>query len=89
MDAPFVFDTYVTGKAFIGRKAECNVMKNLLERGDSVALYEPPKSGKMSLIQQTLLNMRIAGRHFSVSHINLFNIRDLKSFLLKFGNCII
>lgn len=89
MDAPFVFDTYVTGKAFIGRKAECNVLGSLLERGDSVALYEPPKSGKMSLIQQTLLNMRIAGKHFSLSQMNLFNISDLKSFLLKFGNCVI
>ncbi len=89
MDTPFVFDTYVTGKSFIGRKAECNTLGNLLERGESVALYDPPKSGKMSLIQQTLLNLRIGGKHFSVSQVNLFNISSLESFLLKFGNCVI
>lgn len=89
MEVPFVYDSYVTGKYFIGRKAECSVLGNLLERGEHVALYSPPKSGKMSLIQQALLNMKVSGKQFSVSQLNLFNVTDLETFLLKFGNCII
>ena len=66
MDTPFVYDNYVTGRNFVGRKMECTILSNLLEAGEHVTLYEPPKSGKMSVVQQTLFNMRAAGRQFAV-----------------------
>ena len=50
MDKPFVYDKYVTGKCFVGRKMDCNILGNLLEAGENVVMYEPPKSGKMSVI---------------------------------------
>ena len=71
MEGPFVYERYVTGKSFIGRKADCNILGNLLNAGENVVMYEPPKSGKMSVIQQTLFNMRAAGKQFVVVHVNM------------------
>ena len=89
MDTPFIYDNYVTGKNFVGRKLECNILSNLLEAGSQVSLYEPPKSGKMSVIQQTLFNMRAVGKQFSVAWVNLFNVRTVYDFLKKFGTAVI
>ena len=89
MDTPFIYDRYVTGKNFVGRKTECNILGNLLEAGEQVVIYEPPKSGKMSVVQQTLYNMRSAGKQFVVAWVNLFNVRTLEDFLIKFGTAVI
>ena len=89
MDKPFVYDTYVTGKSFVGRKMDCTILGNLLEGGENVVMYEPPKSGKMSVIQQTLFNMRTTGKQFMVIHVNMFNARKLEDFLVKSGTSLI
>ena len=89
MDKPFVYDKYVTGRCFVGRKTDCNILGNLLEAGEHVVMYEPPKSGKMSVIQQTLFNMRSRGKQFLVIHVNMFNVRTLSDFLKKFGAAVI
>lgn len=89
MDTPFVYDRYVTGRNFIGRKKECDILANLLDAGEHVVLYEPPKTGKMSLIQQTLMNMRSAGKPFVTTHVDLFNVRTLEGFLVKFGTTVL
>ena len=89
MDTPFIYDTYVTGKNFIGRKTECNMLGNLLDKHENVVIYEPPKAGKKSLIQQTLFNMRISGRQFTICQVNLFNIRSKELFLTRFGSAVI
>lgn len=89
MDTPFVYDRFVTGKNFIGRKTECTIMSNLLESGEHIVLYGRPKSGKMSIVQQTLFNRRMSGRQFMVAHAGLSNVRNLEQFLLKFGTAVI
>ena len=89
MDRPFAYDHYVTGKNFVGRKMDCNILGNLLEKGEHVVIYDPPKSGKMSVIQQTLFNMRASGRQFAVVRVNMFNIRSIEQFLITFGTAVI
>ena len=89
MDNPFVYDKYVTGKAFVGRKYDCAILGNLLEAGENIVMYEPPKSGKMSVIQQTLFNLRAKGKQFMVIHVNMLNIRALEDFLVKYGTSVI
>lgn len=84
-----MYDNYVTGRNFVGRKSECTILSNLLEAGEQVVMYEPPKSGKMSVVQQTLFNMRAAGKQFSVAWVNLFNVRTVYDFLKKFGTAVI
>lgn len=88
MDAPFIFDRYVTGRNFVGRKMDCNILSNLLTSGEHVVLYEPPKSGKMSVVQQTLFNMRMSGRNFIVGQTAIFNVRTIEDFLLRFGTAV-
>ena len=89
MDRPFTYDNYVTGKNFVGRKMDCNILGNLLEKGEHVVIYDPPKSGKMSVIQQTLFNMRALGKQFAVVRVNMFNIRSIDQFLITFGTAVI
>ncbi len=85
MDSPFIYDKFVTGKNFIGRREDCIILENLLSQGEHVALYSPPKTGKMSLVQQTLFNMRIAGRRFAVGQFSMLNVRSSAQLLLRFG----
>ena len=89
MDAPFVYDSHVTGKNFVGRKTDCTVLANLLDAGEHVCMYESPRSGKASLIQQTLFNMRATGKQFMVAYVNVFNIRTRRDFLKKFGAAVL
>lgn len=89
MDTPFIYDKYVTGKNFIGRRKECMAMANLLSSNENLVILGTPKSGTMSAIQQTFFNMKMAGKHFSTCNVNLFNVRSLSSMLIKFGNAVI
>ena len=85
MDTYFVYDSHVTGRNFVGRKTECVVLSNLLEAGENVCLYDVPKAGKTSLVQQTLYNMRASGKPFTVAYVDVFNVRTKREFLKKFG----
>jgi hypothetical protein len=89
MASAFVYDRYVTGKNFVGRRMECTILSNLLEAGENVYIYGKPESGKMSLVQQSLFNMRLAGKMFMVGQLDLFNVRRVDDFLLRFGDAVI
>lgn len=88
MDTPFIYNKHVTGRYFIGRRSECMVLGNLLRAGEHVSIYEPPKSGKKSLIHQTLYNLRTDGLQFIVSFVDMLNVRTLSDFLIKFGTAV-
>lgn len=89
MDTPFIYDKYVTGKNFIGRREDCIILGNLISQGENVCIYEPPKSGKMSVIQQTLFNLRMGGFQFVAGQFSMLNIRKISDFLVRFGNTVI
>ncbi len=88
MDSTFIYDKHVTGRNFIGRKSECMILGNLLKAGEHVSIYEPPKTGKMSLIHQTLFNLRNNGVQFIVAFVDMMNVRTLSQFLIKFGTSV-
>ena len=89
MDSPFIYNTYRTGKHFVGHKKDCQVLANLLNSGENVVLYSAPKGGKMSLVQQTLFNMRYAGGRFTVVLADMFNILSVNDFLVKLGDALL
>ncbi len=89
MDTPFPYAQYVTGKHFIGRKADVTLLGNLLSQEEHVAIYEPPKSGKTSLIQQALYTMRLSGKAFTVGQFPALNIRTPEEFLLRLGATVL
>ncbi len=89
MDTPFPYSQYVTGKNFVGRKGDVVLLGNLLSQGEHVVMYEPPKAGKTSLVQQSLLSMRMSGKSFTVGQMSALNIRTLEEFLLRLGSTVV
>lgn len=89
MDSPFIYSKYVTGRANIGRKDTQTVLANLLDQCENVVMYEPEKSGKESLIQQTFFNMRISGRAFISTEISLMGICSREELLARLGSAVI
>lgn len=85
---PFIYDSYVTGRDFAGRKSDVVAVTNILAGGDNLVLYAPPKTGKMSLVQQTFLQMRMMGRQFSVCEVKMTGLRTLQSFLIAYGEAV-
>ena len=89
MDIPFIYDRYVTTKDFAGRKSECLALTSLIEAGENVVLYEPPKSGKKSLIQQAFFVMRLGGKIINAAVLDMFGIRTIEDLLTRFGSTVI
>lgn len=86
METNIVYSKPVTGKNFIGRKNESIILGNLLRQGENVVIYEPPKTGKTSLIQQTFFNMRTSGEMFSLVDFSLGNVRTAADFMMRLGS---
>ena len=89
IDTAFPYAQYVTGKNFVGRRADVTLLGNLLGQGENVLLSEPPKSGKTSLVQQALFSMRMSGKVFTVGQFSALNIRTPEAFLLRLGNTLL
>ena len=83
MDSHFPYDKYVTGKYYIGRRTETQVFANLVSQGENVVIYEPPKTGKRSLVQQAFLNMKPAGQRFAPVQLSLLDVRSLRELALR------
>ena len=89
MDSPFIYDKYVTGKNFIGRKNDCTVVGNLISQGEHVVLSSPAKTGKKSLIQQTLFNLRMSGHNLRIGQFSALNVRTVEEFIVRFGSAVL
>ncbi|MGN0196184.1 MAG: hypothetical protein ACI4AE_07000 [Candidatus Cryptobacteroides sp.] len=89
MDTPFPYNRYVTGRDFTGRRNERTVLQNLISQGEHVALYEPENTGKMSLVQQVLLDMRLSGKQFAVARVQMMQVRSVAAFLKVFAESAI
>ena len=85
MDSPFIYDKFVTGKNFIGRKSDCTILGNLISQHENIVLYAPPKDGKTSLVQQALFNLRVMGKQLRIGQFSALNIRSVEAFLLRLG----
>ena len=85
MDTPFIYNEYVTDKNFIGRGTERNILANLIKAGEHVSIYEPPKTGKMSLLMQVFTDLKNERTQFVVAMVDMLNVRTLEDFLIKFG----
>ena len=89
MDTPFPYDKFVTGKNFMGRKPECTILSNLITQHEHVVIYEPPKAGKTSLVQQALFSMRFGQRALTAGQFSVLNIRTVQEFLTRYGATVI
>lgn len=89
MDTPFIYNKSVSGKNFLGRKQNCTSLMNLLSQGENVSIYDVPKAGKSSLLQQTFLDMQGSGHAFLPINVSLFNVRSLAAAMTRIGSALI
>ena len=89
MDTPFPYNKYVTGKQFLGRQAELRTFANLLAQGEHVVIYEPPKTGKKSLVQQGFFSMKGAGQKFEAVQLSLLDVRSLSELALRLSCAVL
>lgn len=89
MSSPFIYDKYVTRKDFLGRSEEAAVLGSLLGKGEHICIYEPPKTGKKSVIQQALFTAGIKGSHYLTGQLSLMNVRSVSEFLVRYGTAAI
>lgn len=89
MDTNFPYAQYVTGRNFVGRRTDVTLLGNLLTQGEHVVMSEPPKTGKTSLIQQTLYSLRAKGVTFTVGQFSALNIRTPEDFVLRLGSTLL
>lgn len=85
----FIFNKFVTGKNFLGRASEVKVFQNLVEQGENVAIFEPPKAGKTSFIMNAFYNMSISGVNFTPVICSLLSVRSRTQLALRFGSAVL
>ena len=88
MDSAFQYNRPVTGKHFIGRALETRIFVNMLSQGENVVIYEPPKTGRKSLVQQGFFNMKMTNRQFVPVTVSLLDIRSLETFAMRFAAAV-
>lgn len=86
MDSIFQYNKPVTGKQFIGRKTELRAFANLLGQGENIVIYEPPKTGRRSLVQQGFFFMKSSGQRFEPVQLTLLDVRTLSDFALRLAS---
>ena len=89
MDSIFQYNKPVTGKQFLGRKTELRAFANLLGQGENVAIYEPPKTGRRSLVQQGFFFMKGSGQRFETVQLTLLDVRTLSDFALRLAGSVV
>ena len=89
METTFTYDRQVSGKTFVGRLSERECLKNSLRAGENVALYDIPKTGKASLLRQSLLELSIEGFKYTTVEISLLSLRSTDEFLNKVYEALI
>lgn len=88
MDTTFTYDRQVTGKEFVGRKAEKEFLKNALSAGSNISIYEPAKTGKSSLLKQSLMEAAMEGHGYTVIEVSLLSVRTFEDFLKRFTDAM-
>lgn len=84
-----MYNRPVSGRYFVGRKTECTVLGNMLRDGENVSLYEAPKTGKDSILQQVFSTMKLESRQFRVVRVSAMNVRSVSDFCIRLGSEIL
>lgn len=89
MESPFEYNRYVSGSQFIGRTREVSLLCNYMRERKNVLIYGPAKIGKQSLVYNSLDLLRHDHQDFILCEINLYNIRCMEAFMLKYANEVV
>ena len=89
MDAPFEYFDYVTGSHFIGRDKEVKEFCRLIEQKKNILIYAQASTGKKSIIYNSFRELDRKGYKYSLIKMNLFNIRCIEAFMIRYTNHIV
>lgn len=89
MDSPFLYNRYVTGQHFIGRKEDCSILTNLLTQNENVVIWEPFGTGKKSLVHQVFTKLKVNGESLTVGEMTALDIRQGEAFVKRLGAAVI
>lgn len=85
----FNYSRPATGKYFAGRKQETAILGNLIAQGENAVLFAPPGTGKTSLIEQVLLNLRAGAQRTVSVRCSLLDVRSAGEFALRLGSAVL
>lgn len=89
MDLPFQFDGYASGKHFIGRRQDCEKVAGLVSAGRHVAMWAPPKSGKMSVVLNAVKSVQSSGRNVIVCSMSCAAVHEAGRFVRLFAGAVV
>lgn len=89
MNEPFIFHKPVDGSDFIGRSAETRGLANILSSGGNAVIYEPPRSGKHSLLGQAVRMMNSSGQTCVTARVDMLSARTPKDLATAFGSAVV
>ena len=86
MESPFNYIKEIAGDSFVGCNDDLVWLSSNMLNSKNMVIIAPPKTGKTSLIckAQTMIHKQDAAVKFC--YVDLFNVRDIYSFLNKLAN---
>lgn len=84
-----MYNRYVTGQHFIGRKEDCSILGNLLNQNENVVIWEPFGTGKKSLVHQVFTKLKVNGEALTVGEMTALDIRQGEAFVKRLGAAVI
>lgn len=89
MDAPFTFGRIVTGKDFIGRDKEIDILTENFESGINTVIISPGRRGKSSLVLKASENARKKNPKIIFCYLDLFNVKDEEEFYQTYSRNVV
>lgn len=89
MESPFEYNKPVSGPMFIGRGNELKTLCCLFKEKKNVLLYGQARTGKKSLIFNSLEVLKRESYNYTLCNVTLFNIRCIEAMMLKYTNLLI
>lgn len=78
MESAFSYNCIATGFNFLSRKREVNQLTSLLSKGSDVVIYEPPRTGKSSLVEAAMTAMGKAASEITVVKMDFINVNSME-----------
>lgn len=76
MDSLFIYDKMVSGNSFLSRRNDVSRIVKLLKDRQNITIYTAAKTGKQSLVNEALNDLRKSFHDFILLQIDLFNVRS-------------
>ncbi|MCQ2153899.1 MAG: hypothetical protein MJY44_04955 [Bacteroidales bacterium] len=88
VDNPFIYTSFASGKHFICRQHDSDVLAGLIDGGGNAYFTDGARTGKTSVIRQALYTLRVRGRNTRTVEVPLLNARSAEDLCRKVGGAL-